>query len=319
MIWFVLFGAFMASAIFSGAETGLYRLSQPRLDVEARAGRRSAKLLRYLLSRESALLVTILIGNNLALQVLTWKAETLGSEEGGGFGHELLVVLFLTPLVFLFGEALPKDIFRRRPHAAMAWTADFLFVMRIVLWPAERVLSIFSKCLAFVFGIEGEKELSSGSRESVERLLHEGTLLGALEPRAEELARNALALRGVPLERVMTPWDKVVKICAADENAVVWAALAEAQYSRLPVVSEDGVVTGYLHQLDVLGAGEASDHFAQIREVLTLEPSTSVDRAIARLRLRGVRMAVVGTLEAPVGLVALKDLLEEISGDLGSW
>ena len=319
MIWLVLLGAIMASAIFSGAETGLYRLSQPRLDVEARAGRRSAKLLRYLLGRESALLVTILIGNNLALQILTWKAETLGGGEGRGFSHELLVVLFLTPFVFLFGEALPKDVFRRRPHAAMAWAADFLFVVRIFLWPAERVLSLFSQGLAYVFGIQGEKQLSSGSREFVERLLHEGALLGALEPRAEELARNALALRSVPLERVMTPWDKVVKICAADESAVVWAALAEAQYSRLPVISEEGVVTGYLHQLDVLGAGEASDHFAQIREVLTLEPSTPVDRAIARLRLRGVRMAVVGTLEAPVGLVALKDLLEEISGDLGSW
>ncbi len=319
MIWLVILGAFVASAIFSGAETGLYRLSHPRLEVEARAGRRSAKLLRYLVSRESALLVTILIGNNLALQILTWTAETFGGEEGGSLTHELLVVLLLTPLVFLFGEALPKDIFRRRPHAAMAWTADFLFVARVILWPAERVLSLFSKCLALIFGIEGEKQLSSGSRESVERLLHEGTLLGALEPGAEELARNALALRGVPLERVMTPWVKVVKISAADEDAAVWTAVADAQYSRLPVISQEGVVTGYLHQLDVLGAGEASDHFEQLRDVLTLEPSTPVDRAIARLRLRGVRMAVVGSLEAPVGLVALKDLLEEISGDLGSW
>ena len=319
MIWLVILCSLLASAVFSGAETGLYRLSQPRLEVEARAGRRSAKLLRYLLSKESALLITILIGNNLALQILTWETEKLGREEGGGFAHELLVVLFLTPVVFLLAEALPKDIFRRRPHAAMAWTADFLFVVRIILWPAERVLSLVSRCLAFLFGIQGERQLSSGSRESVERLLHEGTLLGALEPRAEELARNALALRGVPLRRVMTPWDKVVKISAADESAVLWAKMADAQYSRLPVTDSDGSVSGYLHQLDVLGAARDADHLVQLREVLTLEPSTPVDRAIARLRLRGVRMAVVGTLEAPVGLVALKDLLEEISGDLGSW
>jgi CBS domain containing-hemolysin-like protein len=30
-------------------------------------------------------------------------------------------------------------------------------------------------------------------------------------------------------------------------------------------------------------------------------------------------MAVVGQPEAPLGLVTLKDLLEEISGDLGGW
>ena len=319
MTWLVILGALFASAIFSGAETGLYRLSQPRLDVEARKGRRSAKLLRYLVNRESAVLVTILIGNNLALQILTWKAETVGGEGARGVAHELLVVLLLTPVVFLFAEALPKDLYRKRPHAAMAWTADFLFVVRIFLWPAERVLSLISRCLEFVFGIRGETEDASGTRESVERLLHEGTLLGALEPRAEELARNALALRGVPLERVMTPWEKVVRVCDSDEKSAAWAAVGAAQYSRLPVTNVHGVVTGYIHQLDVLGAGEGSDPFIHLREVLTLQPSTPVDRAIARLRLRGVRMAVVGSLEAPVGLVALKDLLEEISGDLGSW
>lgn len=319
MTWFVIFLALIASGIFSGSETGLYRLSHPRLEVEARSGRRSAKLLRYLLRRESAVLVTILIGNNLTLEVLTWKTKALGKEALGGGNHELLVVALLTPIVFLFGEALPKDIFRRRPHAAMAWTADFLLLTRILLWPAEQVLSLVGKCLEFVFGIRGEKQQASGTRESVERLLQEGTLLGALEPRAGELARNALELREVPVERVMTPWEKVVRVSAADEIADIWEAVGAASFSRLPVTSEGGVVKGYLHQLDVLAAGEGSDPFLHLRDVLTLPPGTPVDRAIARLRVRGVRMAVVGTLEAPLGLVALKDLLEEISGDLGSW
>ena len=185
MTWVVLFVALLASAVFSGSETGLYRLSQPRLEVEARAGRRSAKLLRYLLRRESAVLVTILVGNNLAIEILTWRAEALGREVMQGFSHELLVVLVLTPIVFLFAEALPKDLFRRRPYASMAWTADFLLLARFLLWPAERVLSLLAKGLEFVFGIHGERQHSFGTRESVERLLHEGTLLGALEPRAD--------------------------------------------------------------------------------------------------------------------------------------
>ena len=42
MIWVVLFVALLASAVFSGSQTGLYRRAQPRVDVEARAGRRSA-------------------------------------------------------------------------------------------------------------------------------------------------------------------------------------------------------------------------------------------------------------------------------------
>jgi len=121
------------------------------------------------------------------------------------------------------------------------------------------------------------------------------------------------------VEQVMTPWDKVVRVNCSSATAEARDVVGEAQYSRLPVTDEEGGVTGYLHQLDVLGAEDGSDPFAHLREVLTLQPGTPVDRALAQLRLRGVRMAVVGTAQAPVGLVALKDLLEEISGDLGSW
>jgi CBS domain containing-hemolysin-like protein len=50
-----------------------------------------------------------------------------------------------------------------------------------------------------------------------------------------------------------------------------------------------------------------------------LVPGTPVDRALARLRSGGQRLAVVGTSERPEGLVTLKDVLEEISGDLAGW
>jgi len=319
MIWVVLCVALFASAIFSGSETGLYRLSQARLEVDARAGRRSAKLLRYLVRRESAVLVTILVGNNLALEVLTWRAKELGASTGEGFSQEFLVALTLTPIVFFLGEALPKDLFRRRPHATMAWTADFLLVARFLLWPAERVLSLITKASGFLFGLRGEERRNVSTRESVERLLQEGALLGALEPRAEELARNALELRRVPVERVMTPWEKVVRVNGETDDEALRELVGDSQYSRLPVVDGVGKVTGYLHQLEVLGDGVGSNPLSHLREVLTLSAGTPVDRALARLRVRGVRMAIVGTAENPLGLVALKDLLEEISGDLGSW
>jgi CBS domain containing-hemolysin-like protein len=44
-----------------------------------------------------------------------------------------------------------------------------------------------------------------------------------------------------------------------------------------------------------------------------------LDRALARLRQTGQRAALVGSAEAPLGLVTLKDLVEEISGELHRW
>ena len=66
--------------------------------------------MRWLLGNEAALLVTILIGNNLALELATVGealiADIAGLTELGALA--LAVALTLTPLVFLFGEALPR-------------------------------------------------------------------------------------------------------------------------------------------------------------------------------------------------------------------
>ena len=51
----------------------------------------------------------------------------------------------------------------------------------------------------------------------------------------------------------------------------------------------------------------------------TLTPNMAVDRALGKLRAAGQRMALVGTPEAPIGLVTLKDLVRTISGELSDW
>jgi CBS domain containing-hemolysin-like protein len=49
---------------------------------------------------------------------------------------------------------------------------------------------------------------------------------------------------------------------------------------------------------------------------MALEPNTPIASALLRMRGGGRRMALVGTPEKPLGLVALKDLVEEITGDV---
>jgi CBS domain containing-hemolysin-like protein len=74
-----------------------------------------------------------------------------------------------------------------------------------------------------------------------------------------------------------------------------------------------------VHQLDVLGGGPGEPVLEHLREVGALAPGIAVDRALARLRASGQRLAIVGDPGRPLGIVTLKDLLEEISGDLAGW
>jgi CBS domain containing-hemolysin-like protein len=69
----------------------------------------------------------------------------------------------------------------------------------------------------------------------------------------------------------------------------------------------------------VLAADPATPLQQHLRPILALDPAMPLDRALARLRQTGQRMALVGSDQAPLGLVTLKDLVEEISGELHRW
>lgn len=316
----VVLACIFCSSLFSGCETGMYSLSPTRVELEASEGRRRARLVRRLLRHDASILITILIGNNLVLQIATLRMEDLLASLGvRDLGRELVLTLVLTPLVFLFGEVLPKDLFRRRPHTLMGWAAPLLAAARVLFWPLERVLRLFTATLERIFHLRPE-QLSRGiGRAEVLLLLEEGARVGALEPRAERLARNALALRRIPISHAMVAWRDVRTLDAWRGEAELVEAVRRSPHTRLPVVGERGEVSGYVHQLDVLGDAAAGGVLGKVRPILFLPPDTSVDRALARLRNAGQRAAVVGTAEAPQGFLALKDLLEEISGDLGTW
>lgn len=309
-----------ASALYSGSETALYSLSRPRLDLRLRAGGRRARLVHWLTRRDAAVLITILIGNNLALELLTRGTHAQLAFLHGleGYARELLVSALLIPLVFFFGEILPKEYSRRRPLAVLELTAPVVAASRFAFWPLERVIWLLAIGLEHLSGARRQDLARRPGREAVLRLVEEGARAGALPPRAERLVRNALELRRIPVTVAMIPWSEVQTVRLDEGTPAVRSALLDSPFTRVPVVDAGGRVTGYLHQLEVLREPDRPLGDLQ-RPLPAIPPSTPVDRALARLRLLGQRAALVGDPAAPAGLVTLKDLLEEISGDLGDW
>lgn len=313
----VIVSCLAGTAIFSGAETAFYRASRVRVDMDARAGSRTARLVRGLLRRETVLVIVLVLGLNLCLEFMTHDVETVLVAAGvPKFGIEVWLTLLVTPIVFFWGELLPKELARRRPHAWLAIAAPVVVTLRWLVWPVERLMSLVTMLVSRAFRLE-ERLFSSGQgRDAVLDFLREGRRSGAIPQGAEVMARNVLQLRSIPIQRCMIPWKDVTRLDARDPEEDLYAAVSRAPHTRLLVVGEDGAVRGYVHQLDVLGAGPDEPVGSHLRQVTSLPPGLPVDRALARLRASGQRLAVVGDLAAPLGILTLKDLVEEISGDL---
>jgi putative hemolysin len=314
----------LLSAIYSGSETGFYCVSRIRIDADAENGHRPSYWIRRLLKDETGLLITILIGNNLAIELVTLLGEhyLASMEVIAEAWLDVAVTLILTPVLFFFAELLPKDLFRRRPYALLSWTVWPIAFFYVLFWPLMVVLRLFTRGVQKLFGVQEEVLMLSLGREELLEMLEESSRSGTLEIRTETLARNALSLTNITVGEVMIPWQVVESLNLRGGKATKEAqdSLVRAVHSRLPVVSE-GTVIGYVHQLDMLSKpkSERRDLGPMLHEIDCFGPEVSVQAALGSLRRGGRRAALVGAPDAPVGLITLKDLAERISGDLAGW
>jgi len=309
--------AVVLTALFSGAETGVYSLPRLRLDAEARRGSRAARWLSGLLQDDTHLLITLLVGVNLVLEVSSHVIEEVlsGAEGLPAWARELVVTALLTPVLFVMGDLVPKDAFRRRPYLFLRVASPFLWAARILLapivWPLERM----SRFLERSFGVVDQDFTRALGREEVINVLEESSQAGAIAQEARDLAQNVLVLRHTPVAEVMTPWDRVQRVDLALPPEERRAALANAEFTRIPVVrggeQAGEAVIGYLHQLESLA--ETGELEPLVRPLPEMAPDLSVERALARLRVSGQRVALVGSNARPEGLVTVMDLVSAIS------
>ena len=318
----IAFLGIAASAIASGTETGIYVLNRVRLAVRAGRGEKRALRLRAEVRRPESLLSTLLLSNNIANYAGSLGvAAILNQQDLGPFTVVVLNTLLVVPLLFIFGETLPKDLFRTR---ADSWVYVMAMPLKIARWLFTMIglvplLDVIARFGAKLLG--GSSGLELGPRSRMAMLLRESVLAGGLTSDQVSLADRVLAMEHLTVATEMTRWSGVVKIKASDGSAGLAAAPGRTQRSRLPVVDGRGQVQGMVNVLDTL-----LDPDAKLEDILKPVPrfpaNTRVLDALEQLRRDREPMAIVVSADgggSPIGLVTLKDLVEPMTGDLAAW
>ncbi len=103
----------MAEAFFSGSEIGIVSADRLKLRHQAAKGSRGARLALRMLEKPEWLLSTTLVGTNIAVVTNTTIATALVIQV---FGEQYgwLAILLVAPLIWIFGEIVPKSVFQQR-------------------------------------------------------------------------------------------------------------------------------------------------------------------------------------------------------------
>lgn len=322
----VIFGAIVLcglglSAMFSGLETGLYTINRVRLAVRAGHGERRAERIRAILRDPTRMLATLLIANNIANYLSSFGIASL--LDRAGYSPATAIVLnaaVLIPLLFVFGEILPKDLFRTHTDHWTYGCSLFLRITQLLLtWSGlVPIVRSFGRVVARMLGRDASRDLTS--RQRMSRLIKEGTGAGLLSEVQATLADRAMVLRERSVRDEMVAWREVVTLRADATRAAVTGSVAQRRFTRYPVVDPSGAAIGVVSMLDLLldPSAPAKDLAGPL---VTLEPDAPVREALRAMRDQKAAMAIVtrGSGGRPLGIVTLKDLVEPLTGELASW
>jgi len=137
--WEVVIGivlvCLVASGFFSGAETGL--MSSSRVRLRHRYGlRHDGRLgtLHALLDRLEAPILTCLFGTNL-FNVLASAIMTVALTARFGEHGQLYAMMVMSVMIILFGEILPKILYREYPERLTLLAAPLIRASMVTIWP----------------------------------------------------------------------------------------------------------------------------------------------------------------------------------------
>ena len=317
----VLLGGAALSSLYSGMETGMYVINKIRLELHAEAGSPAARFLRRMIRNSNNLLAVLLVGTNLARYAATFSVTSMFVMAGYGHRAEWYTLAVAAPLMFVVGDAVPKSVFRRAAGELMYRLAWLLRVSNWVfgasgLVPLIRGISVAVMRLA---GIRRGWQ-SPLAHPGLAAIMAEGHASGVLTQFQSLMADRVMRIGDVTLRDAMAPMRHVVSAPLDVGHEQLMQTIRKHDYSRVPLLGPDGQVAGILDVYDVLAEAGEVRPAETMAEPFVLPATMAVADALYRMQRARAAMAIVADEKGRhVGIVTVKDLVEEIVGELEEW
>ncbi|MFC1848635.1 hemolysin family protein, partial [candidate division CSSED10-310 bacterium] len=308
----------------SGIETGFIRVSPVQLNKLQKKGVRQAERLAKLLAEKEEILASILIGNNVSIIISSAVATSflinyIHLQEQGSFFATIVV----TPLLLVFGEIFPKTLFLHNSLPKVLFLTPLLAFFRLLFFPIIRAMTLFTN---FIF-----KHLIPNLAKSNELLSREDILLllslmkpeSSIQKKEQLYISRLFRFQRTLAKEAMKPLLDITTLKDTATMSELLSIMESTGFSRIPIYKEniDNIV-GIIHAKDALMHCTPSQLLkpiaAQLLRPVTYVPETKrISSLLAEFQKRHQHSAIViDEYGAPVGLLTIEDILEEIFGEI---
>lgn len=311
----------LLSGFFASSEAALFSLTPLHLHKMREERFPFFSSVERLLETPRRLLITIIAGNEIVNIVLTATATALFISLFGERG-EWLTVAVLSPVLFLFGEAVPKIFGKTYSMRLSSTVAPLMNLIQRVEFPLVWLLERIS---GFILGPMRAREAAEGDplmEDEFRSLVDAGYQEGILETGQRDLIHRVFELADTPVCDIMTPRVDMFCLPLSTGAGELRRKIVEQGYSRIPLfgTGPDDVV-GILYARDLLGLmaeGRSPGSVeALLRKPYFVPEVRSADQVLRDFQKRNMHMAVVVDEYGGIsGLVTMEDILEALFGDI---
>ena len=282
---------------------------------------RPARRVTKLLERTDRLLGVILIGNNfthtLATAIATVIAIRIWSESA-----VLAVTVFMTIVMIIFAEVMPKTIAALKPESIAFPASYFLKPLSKILSPLVTLVTFVSNGVTKLFGINlNDAEKEELKPEELRTLLQ----TSRVPKRQEDMLMGIFDMDYLSVNDVMIPKNEIVGIDLKDDIQTIVKNLNKIRYTYIPLYKDSiDNISGFLssnRKADFLSLEKPSKTLLKtlVENPLFIPENTPLNKQLSNFQLEKRRIGLIvdeyGDIE---GLITLRDILEIIVGEITS-
>lgn len=331
MEWLLITGTILLSGFFSGSEIAFVTANKLKLEVASRKNNLISSSIGFFTKNPDTFLTTTLVGNNIVnvvyatlmalflVEPIMHYTDLWFGVEASSFQILAIQTVIASLVIMLFGEILPKAIFRAQADVMVNVIALPLRLFYWILRPLIALANGSSNILIKLLVPDAEKTEQFYRRQDVELIVKELRESGGSEDIDEddsEILHNVLELSNMRVKESMIPRIDIEAVEKSTPIEEVLNTMIESGHSKLPVY-RDSID-------DVIGVVFAHDFFKnpkslhEIIRPIKLVPSSKKSKDLMQeFRQSNLSVAIVlDEYGGTAGMITIEDLLEEVVGDI---
>ncbi len=322
-LWGGIFICLLFSAFFSGIEIAFVSADRLHIELKAKNGTLSYRILSSFIKKQAMFIGTTLVGNTTTLVVygmlMAKVMQSFLEPHLNDIGVMVVQTILSTIIVLATAEFLPKSIFLINSNRMLVFFAIPMRIISWVLWaPVAITVQLSKVIIVHVFKGKYSDEKPVYGLTDLNNFLHE-MVKSSNENNADidtKIFNNALEFKTVKVRDCMIPRTEIVAVDIRGSLTDLKKEFIDSGHSKVLVYRESiDEVIGYCHSSELF---HKPDKIQEITSSIMIVPETKLanDLMIEFIQKRKSIALVVDEFGGTSGVVTIEDIIEEIFGEI---